>query len=265
MSATVLLDLDGTLLHEGVALPGAVSAVQRLAERGHRLCYATNDAVLTLGEQRARLGAAGFPLADTWGPAAVATAATVTAEHITAQHAGGSRPRVLLVGAPAVAAALAEGAEWVSQAADYVVLGLDTDLTYDRLAVAVEAVDRGAALLATNADPWYVDAQGRRRPGAGAVVAAVERATGRDAVVLGKPAAALYTAVLDEAASGGTRPEPVVVVGDSATDLAAGRVIGATCVAVGAAAGHGLAHHSAADVTSLPDHPLLRSLEEAIA
>ncbi len=261
MTSSIILDLDGTLLHEHVALPDAVATVRAWVERGHRISYATNDAVLTCEEQQARLEAAGFPLESRHGTVPLATAATVTASVIRARHTGGQAPRVLLVGAPAVAVALAGSADLVDERPNVVVVGLDMRLTYERLAVAVDAVGRGARLLATNADPWFVSADGRRMPGAGAVVAAIERATEVEAEVLGKPGTALYEAVLDPAAS------PVVVVGDTATDLVAGRAIGATCLAVGACAGHPLAHSSAPGIGALVDHPLVGVLdvEEVLA
>jgi glycerol 3-phosphatase-2 len=70
--------------------------------------------------------------------------------------------------------------------ADAVVVGWHTDFDFARLTAAVRAVRRGARLIATNDDPTY-PVPGGVLPGGGAILAAVERASGVDAEVAGKP------------------------------------------------------------------------------
>jgi len=262
---TILLDLDGTLLHGSRPLPGAVEAVWQWLDRGHLVGYATNDAVLTVADQASRLGAAGFPLEQSTGPVPLVTAATVTAACLADRHPGNRPLRVLYLGVPAVAVALRELlGDWVEvtdDRPDAVVVGLDPELTYRALAKAVAGVDGGADLLATNTDPWYLDEEGRRLPGAGAVVAAVEHACGRTATVLGKPTPLLFQAVLKQLPS---PPSAVhVVVGDSESDMIAGRAFGAICVRVGATHDR-LADASAPSVADVCTHPIFRVAKEAI-
>ena len=68
------------------------------------------------------------------------------------------------------------------------VVGLDPQLTYLRIAAAADCVRAGAVLIATNRDPMYPTERGFR-PGAGVVVAAIEAASRTTArVTIGKPA-----------------------------------------------------------------------------
>jgi 4-nitrophenyl phosphatase len=110
---------------------------------------------------------------------------------------------------------------------DTVVVGLDPNLTYRTLAFAADAIRAGARFVATNRDPVYPSERGLR-PGAGAIVAAVEATTGVTPVSIGKPAPFL----LEEAARVvGAHAADAVMIGDGLlTDLAAARAVGARCV-----------------------------------
>jgi 4-nitrophenyl phosphatase len=100
---------------------------------------------------------------------------------------------------------------------DAVVVGLDPEVDYRRLAVAMTAVRAGAELIATNADARYPTPAGFL-PGAGSLVAALEAATGATPQVIGKPAPAMFEAILRVT---GVAPAEAVVVGDNpASDIA---------------------------------------------
>jgi HAD superfamily hydrolase (TIGR01450 family) len=92
---------------------------------------------------------------------------------------------------------------------DAVVLGWDRHVTYDDLRDASLAVQRGAALYASNDDVSYPAPDGYTWPGAGSILAALEAATGVEAEVFGKPNTPILLAALERA--GGGRP---LVVGD---------------------------------------------------
>ena len=94
---------------------------------------------------------------------------------------------------------------------DAVIVGLDPALDYGRLAVAMAAVAGGARLIATNADARYPTPAGFA-PGAGATVAALATATGVVPDVIGKPAPAMFRAIIE---SSGIPAEACVVVGDN--------------------------------------------------
>ena len=110
---------------------------------------------------------------------------------------------------------------------DAVVVGLDPQLTYLRIAAAADCVRAGAVLVATNRDPIYPTERGFR-PGAGAVVAAIETAARTTArVTIGKPEPYLLQAA---ATSVGADVRRAVMIGDALTDVAAGRAVGARTV-----------------------------------
>jgi 4-nitrophenyl phosphatase len=114
-----------------------------------------------------------------------------------------------------------------ANAPDAVVVGLDPQLTYLRVAVAADCIRHGAQFIATNRDPVYPTERGLR-PGAGSVVAAVEATTGVTPISIGKPEPYL----LREAAHAvGRAPDEAVMIGDGiGTDIAAAHAVGARSV-----------------------------------
>jgi 4-nitrophenyl phosphatase len=110
---------------------------------------------------------------------------------------------------------------------DAVVVGLDLEFTYARLACAADAVRRGARFIATNRDPAYPLEKGLM-PGAGSIVAAIEAAGGHVPVSLGKPGQLLLQ-VAAHAVGGDVRH--AVMIGDSlVTDIPAAHAVGARSV-----------------------------------
>jgi len=103
-----------------------------------------------------------------------------------------------------------------------VVVGWDRGFDYAKLAAACVLVQRGASLVASNADPSYPVDDGLVLPGAGAILAAIEATTGVKAEVVGKPNTAIFRSALDRA--GGGRP---LVIGDRLdTDIEGARRLG---------------------------------------
>jgi len=179
---TWILDLDGVVWLREQPIPGAAEAVARLRTAGERVGFVTNNSAALLSDQEAKLAAQGIP----------ATGDVVTSAMVAATLV---RPgeRVLVTGGPGLAEALAgAGAEVVVNdgtgvgEVDAVVVGLHLEFDYARLRVAADAVRRGARLLASNDDATFPTPAGPI-PGGGAILAAVERATGVTAVVAGKP------------------------------------------------------------------------------
>ncbi|TMF63032.1 MAG: hypothetical protein E6I20_11085, partial [Chloroflexi bacterium] len=108
-------------------------------------------------------------------------------------------------------------------------MGLDLHLTYAKLAEAQRAVLAGARFVASNKDRAY-PVEGRLLPGAGSIVAAIEVATGRQALCIGKPEPFLFQEAIRRAGRPGDR---VVVVGDSTDyDIVAAHRVGATGVLI---------------------------------
>ncbi len=179
---TWALDLDGVLWTGKVPIPGSAAAVTHLLARGHDVVFVTNNSFATVAEQEAKLAAMGIDAPGRFISSAMAGANLVEPGE-----------RVFVLGGPGIAEAVqARGATLVDATSvevgsiDAVLVGLDWQLSYDRLRVATQAVSSGARFVATNTDPTYPTEHGFY-PGAGAIVASVAAATGVEPLVAGKP------------------------------------------------------------------------------
>lgn len=223
----LIFDYDGTLVRGDVPIPGTVEALEWLQLKGYDLAVVTNNSFLDTSELHQRLVRHGFPVAA----ANVHTAVSVAAEEAVRLA---PRQRVVCAGSTGLAAALeARGLTLVTSDADVVVTGMDRDVTYDKLTLAVEAVLAGAVFVAVNMDRLLVDPDGIG-PGGGVVAAAVHYATGRAPdVVAGKPSTHLLVKAL--AGLGRTATEACIVGDNLASDIAAGRDLSMTTVLVATA------------------------------
>jgi HAD superfamily hydrolase (TIGR01450 family) len=196
----VLLDLDGCLWVGDEPCEGAAEAVTALREAGAQVLFLTNDVRHAPEDFVRKLWRLGFQ-------ASLAEVVTVGAA-LQFHLAGRGRGSAFVVGSDALI-------EHVSQAglrilnrtpfatrADVVVLGAHDDLGYDELRIAPQAVLRGAELVAATRDRTFPMPDGPW-PATGAVLAAIETATGRVAdLVVGKPEPAMYEAARDRLGPG---------------------------------------------------------------
>jgi HAD superfamily hydrolase (TIGR01450 family) len=225
-----VIDLDGTVYCGGVLIPGATARIRWLRSAGHRVLFATNDATLTCSQRAARLTEMGLPAA----PSDVINSASAVARYLA--QCGCTNSRVMIVGPDAVATELRQVLPELklvpatgSREADVVVVGLDPAISLDRLGAAHAAITAGARFLATNADAVYPTREGGTAPGAGAIVAALERSTGRPAVTAGKPGPLLFHLAAERL---GVSPDSLTVVGDAPSDIQAAMACGAASVLV---------------------------------
>ncbi|MGH2682365.1 MAG: HAD-IIA family hydrolase [Actinomycetota bacterium] len=226
-----ILDLDGVVYRGDDPIPGAPQAVAALRERGRRIVFLTNNSAWTPEEVAKKLARLGIP----GDPGEVVTSAQAAARLLVGEK--DSRATAFVVGEEGVRAALADsGVDIVdgeATRADFVVVGWDRRADYDKLRTASVLVQRGARLVATNADASYPAPGGELWPGAGALVAAVETATGVRAEVAGKPHRPLFDEAVQRAGS-----REALVVGDRIeTDIegAVGAGLDAALVLSGAA------------------------------
>jgi glycerol-1-phosphatase len=197
-----LLDLDGVLFRGDASIDGAGASVRELRELGKRVVFVTNNSARTPVEVTEHLASVGVEAA----PEEVETSALATASLLARR---GVR-RAFVVGERGLREALsAEEVAIVQDDPEVVVVGWDRRLTYDRLRDAAVAVQRGASLVASNADTSYPAPDGTRWPGAGSILAAIEATCQVRAEVVGKPNGAIFESAL--ARAGGGRP---LVVGD---------------------------------------------------
>ncbi len=223
----VILDLDGVVYRGDEPVPGAAALVDFLHRHAVAVRFATNNSMATRRAYVDRL--AGMGIVAT--PHEIVTSTSATIEHLR-RHAPEVRS-VLAIGAEGMESELREAGLDVTMAAasvardpggpldrphDAVIVGLDPGVDYARLSTAMAAVAGGARLIATNADTRYPTSAGFL-PGAGAIVAALATATGVTAEVIGKPAPAMFTAILEAA---GVSGRDAVVVGDNPDSDVAG-------------------------------------------
>jgi glycerol-1-phosphatase len=210
-----ILDLDGCVWVGGEPTPGAVEALDALREAGKQVAFATNDPRGATEDFVTRLWRLGVK-------ASLRDVVTVggALQHLLAETRSGRT--AFVIGTPPLRKHVADaglrvlnGTDLASRAEVVVVAGTE-DLVYDDLRQATLAVRRGADFLATGRDPTYPQPDGLW-PGTGAILVAVEYATGRTAEIVGKPEPQLLRTALDRLGDGRT-----LVVGDRVdTDLAA--------------------------------------------
>lgn len=220
----VLCDMDGVLYRGHAPIDGAAAAISSIQAGGHRVCYATNNGWSPIATLVGRLRGMGIAARED----DVVGSSWMAAELYRQTASGASRPYV--VGGSELRYQLRRvGARPAPPTrpdlADSVVLGLDLAFSYRRLARAQVVALRGGAFIATDADasyPWH-DGQ---LPGTGAILRAVEVASGRRALVAGKPEPHMYAELMRRHGA-----RSAVVVGDNLdTDIAAGKRIGAVTV-----------------------------------
>ena len=296
-----IFDMDGVLYRGDLVLPHARETLARLRAAGWAVYFATNNSSASRAEYVARLERLqlGGDLDH------VVTSAFATAHYLDRLEprprdvfvvgGDGLREEIRAVGIgvrdpkdtpgihppgraaidgldPAAMRAYLTGLE-LPPPPDTVVVGLDMHLTYAKLAEAQRAVLAGARFIASNKDRAY-PVEGRLLPGAGTIVAAIEVATGRTALCIGKPEPWLFQETLNRAASldspGGSRDSPggssdrAVVIGDSTDyDIVAAHRVGA----VGVLITTGLTEPGAearASGEAVPDH-VISSLDQLFA
>lgn len=216
-----LVDLDGVVWVGKETVPGAPQALSALLERGKRLAFVTNNPGRSAATYAERLRAAGVEVGDEQ----VVTAGEATAD-LAAERAGRGAA-AFVIGAAAfhetVAAAGLEptGGEAGRGAAAVLVSG-HRGFDYEELLTATLALQGGAALFATSRDPT-LPMPGGAWPGTGAVLAAVETASGATAAIGGKPEPHLFELARERIAGA----ERVAMVGDRvASDIEGGRRAG---------------------------------------
>ena len=223
----LVLDLDGVLYRGNQTVPGAPEAIERLRAAGKRVLFLTNNATRTESEVIAKLQRHGVDAT----PDEILTSARVTTDLLLERDLGGST--VYLIGGNGIRSALEEAGFVLldgddASNAEIVVIGSDRSFDWDAMRIASEAVRRGARFIATNSDPTLPTPDGLV-PGAGAIIAAVEVASGRTAEVVGKPELPMMRA----AAARLPGATAIGIVGDQPiTDLDGGRAMGWTTILV---------------------------------
>ena len=175
-----LIDLDGTMYKGKIKIPAAKRFIERLQEKDIPFLFLTNNSTQT--------------------PEAVV--------------------EVYAIGELGLKQALMDkGFRFEEVTPDYVVVGLDYDVTYHKFELATLAIKRGAKFIGTNPDTNLPNERGLV-PGAGSVIALVERATQQVATYVGKPEKIIMEKALKKM---NMKADDVIMVGDNYnTDIKAG-------------------------------------------
>ncbi|HTN76972.1 MAG TPA: HAD-IIA family hydrolase [Pirellulaceae bacterium] len=217
----VLLDLDGTIFHEEVALPGAMELVADLQRRRQPFAFVSNSE-LSPNRLRERLRAMGADVP----PELLYTAAVAGCDYVRAHFGPGVR--AYSVAAEATDELLAGYATWVDDDradCDVVLTGslAQENATPERLQIAFRQIVRGATHLAFNADRAYPTARGFEI-GAGALAAMLVYAANHQPIYCGKPQQVFFESLCQRI---GVPAERCVLIGDNLeSDVRGARRVG---------------------------------------
>lgn len=219
-----VLDMDGVLYRGQERLPGSQTFLQALKHNNIPYVLLTNNSTRTVLNYVEKLERMGIEAA----PEQIMTSAVATALYL-ADHAGPGTS-IYPVGMNGLRETLREhGFVLTDESPDYVVAGLDNDITYEKLRAATLAIRAGATFIGTNPDRTIPTERGLE-PGAGSILAAIEAATDVEPKIIGKPQRGVFEAMLEKL---GTAPEQTAMVGDRLeTDILGGAGAGLRTVLV---------------------------------
>jgi NagD protein len=220
---SVISDMDGVIYRGRQLIPGAQDFIDRLLAGGYPFLFLTNNSEQTpldLMRKLERLGVHGLTERHFF------TSAMATAQFLASQRPGGS---AYVIGGGALAAALyAAGYSLTETSPDYVVVGKTAGFSFPQLKKAAQLIDAGARFIGTNPD--MIDpVEGGTEPAAGAILAAIQAATGKQPYVVGKPNSLMMIYARETL---GSHAEDCVMVGDRMdTDIVGGLEAGMrTCL-----------------------------------
>jgi NagD protein len=208
-----LTDMDGVLVHEERALPGAAEFLHRLVEKKRPFLVLTNNSIFTPRDLAARLVRSGLEVPE----ASIWTSALATAAFLHDQLPGGS---AYVIGEAGLTTALHEvGYTLTDIGPDFVVLGETRTYSFEAITKAIRLIGCGARFIATNPDVTGPSAEGPT-PATGSVAALITKATGREPYFVGKPNPMMFRSALNRIEA---HSESTFMVGDRMdTDVVAG-------------------------------------------
>ena len=209
-----LIDLDGTIYMGKDRIPAAEAFVHELQRRGLPYLFVTNNTTRRPETVQAML-AQSFNIETPVETIYTATLATI--DYMKDKNLGQT---VYVIGEDGLKSAIF-GAGYVEDSENpaYVVVGLDSQVTYEQFAIATLAVEKGAHFIGTNPD-LNIPTERGLLPGAGSLIALIEAATRVKAVYIGKPMAIIMEKALEHL---GLKAEEALMVGDNyLTDIRAG-------------------------------------------
>jgi len=219
-----LLDMDGTFYLSDRLLDGALRFIDLLREQKKEFLFLTNNSSKHRRQYAEKISRLGLPITEDL----VLTSGEATALYLKEQH---PEARLFVVGTPSLEEEFRHfGFQLVEQEPDFLVLGFDTTLTYQKLWTLCDFVRAGIPYIATHPD-FNCPTETGWMPDIGAMIAFVKAATDREPdMVVGKP----NRLIVDAAAAKMNLPvNQLTMVGDRLyTDIALGQSSGIATVLV---------------------------------
>lgn len=218
----LILDMDGVIWKADAPIGDLPAIFKRIRERGLKFVFATNNGTKTPAEYKQKL----FELGVAIDESQVVTSALGIAFMLSQKYPRGTK--IFMIGEDGIRVALEEkGFEILSvenaEQAQVVVMGIDREINFQKIAEATLLVRKGIPFYTTNTDRTFPTPRGEI-PGSGAWISIITTATGVEPIVAGKPFPYLMELSLERL---GTKKEETLVVGDRLeTDIAAGQKVG---------------------------------------
>ena len=219
----LILDMDGVLWRGEQSIGDLPSIFERITSQNLKVVLATNNASRSVEQYLVKLSSFGVYLEDHQ----IVTSAIATGNYLKQHFPDGGD--IFVVGEQALADTLAKFDFYHKPHEKHVtavVAALDRGITYEKLNQACKLIRSGAAFIGTNPDPTFPE-PGGLAPGAGAILAFIQRATDVEPIIIGKPAPIMFKLALTRL---DTKPEETLVVGDRLeTDIAGAQSLKCKC------------------------------------
>jgi NagD protein len=215
--------MDGVLVREQHAIPGADRFIAALQEAGLPFLVLTNNSIYTRRDLAARLKLSGLDIPED----SIWTSANATAKFLDDQRPGGS---AFVIGEAGLTTALHEiGYTQTERDPDYVILGETRTYSFERITTAIRLIENGARFIATNPDATGPSTEGSL-PATGSVAALITTATGVSPYFIGKPNPLMMRSALNQLDA---HSESTAMVGDRMdTDVLSGLEAGLETILV---------------------------------
>lgn len=225
----IIFDMDGVIYRGNTPIEGAKEVIDYLKSRNVPFVFLTNNSTKNAKMYREKLLNLGIDVEEDW----IITSGYATARYLQKHFRKG---KVFVIGGKGLVEEIKNiGWEIMSvgeakerwREIEYVVVGLDTKLTYEKLKYGTLAIRNGAKFIGTNPDTTYPGEEGIL-PGAGSILAALKASTDVEPLIIGKPNEPVFEVVKEKLTA-----DEIWVVGDRLdTDIAFAKRIGAKAIMV---------------------------------
>jgi NagD protein len=218
-----LMDMDGVLVREDSAIPGAPEFIQKLRETETPFLVLTNNSIYTRRDLAARLHSGGLEVPEE----SIWTSALATAGFLQNQRPNGT---AFVIGESGLTTAIHQAGYTITERSpEYVVLGETRTYSFERITQAIRLVESGARFIATNPDPTGPSNEGSL-PATGSVAALITHATGVAPYFVGKPNPLMMRSALNAIDA---HSESTAMIGDRMdTDVVSGLEAGLETILV---------------------------------